>query len=347
MYPTEYYLDEVDPWRRVQQGLAALGLVLGGGTVAYRLLGLTWIDAFYQVVITVTTVGYGEVTPPSGEITTSYRLVTSIIVLGGVAVGIYTLGVFFEALIEGRLTTHMRRIRMQREIDKMSDHIIICGFGQVGQAIATFIEGHGDPVVVIDRSEGIHAFTDLPTIRGDATDDDVLLAAGISRARGLVTALDTDADNLFVTISARTLRPSLYIVSRSNETSTTKKLEAAGADRVVNPHQIGGTRMASFMVQPNVADFVGESMHDDRLEVRLAETNVTDGSRLADRSIQESGVRAACGVIVLAIRRPDGSFVHQPSAATVPEVGDVLITLGTTEQQEALRSWVGSADRKR
>ena len=293
------------------------------------------------MVITVTTVGYGEVLPPSGEITGMYRLVTSIIVLGGVSVGVYTLGVFFEALIEGRLTTHMRRIRMQRIIDDMSDHIIICGFGQVGQAIAAFIQGHGDELVIIDQGEFIHEATDLPTVRGDASDDRTLEVAGIARARGLVTALDTDAGNLFVTISARTLRPTLYIVSRANETSAIKKLEAAGADRVVSPHQIGGTRMASFMVQPNVADFVGESMHDDRLEVRLSELTVQTGSRLADRSIEDSGVRAACGVIVLAIRRPDGSFVHQPSAQTVPEVGDVLITLGTSEQQDALQLWVG------
>lgn len=340
MDPTEHYLDEVDPWRRVQQGLAVLGGVLVGGTLAYRLLGLTWIDAFYQVVITVTTVGYGEVTPPDGEITQMYRLITSVIVLGGVSVGVYTLGVFFEALIEGRLTSHLRRIRMQRDIDEMSDHIIICGFGQVGQAIATFIRNHGDDVVIIDQSEHIHDATDLPTVRGDASDDVALEVAGISRARGLVTALDTDAANLFVTISARTIRPSLYIVSRANEASAIKKLEAAGANRVVSPHQIGGTRMASFMVQPNVADFVGESMHDDELEVRLSEVTVQDGSRLVDRSIEESGVRAACGVIILAIRRPDGSFVHQPSARTVPEIGDVLITLGTSEQQHALQAWV-------
>lgn len=333
-------MNEVDPWRRVQQGLAVLTAVLVAGTLSYRLLGLTWIDAFYQVVITVTTVGYGEIAPSSGEIGGAYRLVTSIIVLGGVAVGIYTLGVFFEALIEGRLTTHLGRIRMQREIDQMSDHIIICGFGQVGQAIATFIRGHGEQVVIIDRGESIHEATDLPTVRGDATDDAVLGVAGIDRARGLVTALDADADNLFVTISARTLRPSLYIVSRANEASSIKKLEAAGADRVVNPHSIGGTRMASFMVQPNVADFVGESMHDDRLEVRLSEVRVTEGSRLADRSLEESGVRAACGVIILAIRRPNGTFIHQPSASTVPVVGDVLITLGTPQQQSTLEGWV-------
>ena len=337
----EPYLDEFDPWARVQQGLAALGGVLVLGTIAYRLLGLTWLDAFYQVVITVTTVGYGEVTPPSGEITGWYRLVTSIVVLGGVTVGIYTLGVFFEALIEGRLTTHVGRIRMQREIDQMAEHVIICGFGQVGQAIAGSIRTHGEPVVVIDTDEQIHERCDLPTVRGDATQDEILTVAGITRARGLVTALDTDAGNLFVTVSARTLNPSLHIVSRANEAASVNKLLAAGADRVVNPHQIGGSRMASYMVQPNVADFVGESMSDDRLEVQLSEIDVVEGSRLADRTIEESGVRDACGVTVLAIRRPDGSFQHQPSGATVPEVGDVLITLGTSEQQYALQAWVG------
>jgi voltage-gated potassium channel len=340
MDPNGYYLDEVDPWRRVQQGLGALGAVLVLGTVAYRLLGLTWLDAFYQVVITVTTVGYSEIAPPSGEITETYRLVTSILVLGGVAVGLYTLGVFFEALIEGRLTTHLGRIRMQRDIDRLSDHIIICGYGQVGQAIAASVRTHGESVVIIDAQGGIHEASELPTVRGDATDDDVLLAAGITRARGLVTALDSDAGNVFVTISARTLKPSLHIVSRANEASTVKKLMAAGADRVVNPHQIGGARMASFMVQPNVADFVGESMSDERLEVHLEEVKVTEHGRLNHRSLEESAIRKACGVIVLAIRRPDGSFIHQPSGDTVPEAGDVLITLGTAGQQYALHTWI-------
>ena len=340
MPSSSYVVEESDPWRRVQQGLATLGMVLVVGTFAYRFLGLSWLDAFYQVVITVTTVGYGEIPPASGEITGTYRLVTSLLVLGGVAVGFYTLGVFFEALIEGRLTTHMGRMRMQRDIDQLTDHIIICGYGQVGQAIASSVSTHGESVVIIDARPDIHETCELPTIRGDATDDDVLRAAGITRARGLVTALDTDAGNVFVTITARTVRPSLYIVSRANEASTVKKLEAAGADRVVNPHEIGGSRMASFVVQPNVADFVGESMSDDRYEVRLTETQVARGSRLADRSIEESGIRHACGVIVLAIRRPDGTFLHQPAAATVPQVGDVLITLGTPQQQTRLHAWI-------
>ncbi len=343
MQTFEPYFDDVDPWVRVKLGLGALGGVLALGTVAYRLLGLAWFDAFYQVVITVTTVGYSEVLPPSGEITGTYRLVTSIVVLGGVAVGIYTLGVFFEALIEGRLTTHLGRLRMQRMIDDMTGHIIICGYGQVGQAIAASIVAHGQQVVVIDANEGIHQLVDLPTVRGDATHDEILEVAGIARAQGLVTALDTDAGNLFVTLSARSLQPSLHIVSRANEASAVKKLLSAGADRVVNPHQIGGTRMASFMVQPNVADFVGESMHDERLEVRLSEVAVTAESRLADQTLEASGIRSACGVIVLAIRRPDGSFVHQPSATTVPASGDVLITLGTPDQQEALHTWIGDA----
>ncbi len=343
MVSPEFFEDDSEPWARVRRGLGALAVVLAGGTVAYRLLGLGWFEAFYQTIITVTTVGYTEIPPASGEIDTTYRLVTSVLVLGGVAVGLYTLGVFFEALVEGRLQTHVGRVRMQREVDQLSDHIIICGYGQVGQAITSAIRVHGESVVIIDRREDLHESIDVPTVRGDATDDDALRAAGITRARGLVTALDTDAGNLFVTISARTIKPSLYIVSRANEATSVKKLLAAGADRVVNPQEIGGVRMASFMVQPNVADFVGESMSDARYEVRLTETPITRGSPLAECSLGECGVADDCGVIILAIRRPDGSFVHQPGAATVPQVGDVLIILGTSEQQYALQTWV--ADR--
>ncbi|MGI9596717.1 MAG: potassium channel family protein [Acidimicrobiales bacterium] len=343
MVASSYFTDD-QPRQRVRLGIASLGGVLALGTVAYWLLGLTLLDAFYQTVITVTTVGYGEIPPESGEITSTYRLVTSVLVLGGVAVGVYTLGVFFEALIEGRLKTQLGRVRMQREIDQMSDHIIICGYGQVGEAIAAAVMEHGDPIVIIDQREDLHQSINAPTVRGNATDDDALQAAGIGRARGLVTALDTDAGNLFVTISARTINPALYIVSRANEASSVAKLLAAGADRVVNPHEIGGVRMASFMLQPNVADFVGESMSDARYEVRLGETEVGEGSPLAGHSIQESGIRNDCGVIVLAIRRPDGSFVHQPAASAVPVEGDVLITIGTYKQQHALEAWI---DQKR
>ncbi len=339
-----YFEDDGEPWRRVRIGLAALVGVLVVGTIAYRLLGLVWLDAFYQTVITVTTVGYSEIPPESGEIGTVYRLVSSVLILGGVSVAIYTLGVFFEALIEGRLYTHFGSVRMKRELDKLSDHIIICGYGQVGEAITRAIRANGEPVVIIDERADLHYAVDLVTVRGDATEDETLHAAGIDRAKGLVTALDTDAGNVFVTISARTIKPSLYIVSRANEAATVKKLRAAGANRVVNPHEIGGARMASFMVQPNVADFVGESMSDARYEVRLNEAPVRRGGLQANRSLEESGVIQDCGVIILAIRRPDGSFQHQPPPDTVPSPGDVLITLGTPTQQEAFRTWMALQD---
>lgn len=335
-----FFEDDWDPWQRVRAGLLALFAAISAGTVAYRLLGLSWFDAFYQTIITVTTVGYAEVPPPSGEITGTYRVVTSVLVLGGVAVAIYTLGVFFEALIEGRLTTHLGRLRMQRDIDKLSNHIIVCGYGQVGEAITASIVSHGEPVVIIDIREDLHESIDVPTVRGDATDNDALHAAGITRARGLVTALDTDAGNVFVTVSARTIKPSLYIVSRATEGATATKLLAAGADRVVNPHEIGGVRMASFMVQPNVADFVGETMADDRFEVSLTETEVTPTSLLANKTIESSGVTLDCGVSILAIRRPDGTFLHQPPSSTMLEVGHVIISLGTAQQQTALRQWL-------
>ncbi|MEM7276295.1 MAG: potassium channel protein [Actinomycetota bacterium] len=339
--PVRYLDDEDDPWRRVQVGLLALGAVLAAGTVAYRLVGLPWMDAFYQTVITVTTVGYGEIPPADGEIGGAYRLVTSVVVLGGVAVGAYTLGVFFEALIDGRLSAHLGKVRMQRELDHLNGHVIVCGYGQVGQAIVERLTRHGRSVVVIDQRADLEAEPTLLLVRGDATDDDVLEAAGIDRATGLVTALDTDAGNLFVTVSARTANPDLHIVSRANDPGSVTKLQAAGADRVVNPHEIGGTRMASFIVQPNVADFLGESMVDGNLQVRLTETEVKPGDRLADRSIDESGVARDCGIVVVAIRHPDGSFVSRPSAMTILQAGDVLISLGTPEQHATLNDWTG------
>lgn len=345
--------EEDEPWRRAQIGLVVLTVVLVAGTVAYRMLGLTWVDALYQTLITITTVGYGEIPPESGLITPTYRAVTSLLLLGGVSIGLYTLGVFFESVLEGRIAAQFGRVRMKRELDELSNHIIVCGYGQVGQAIAAEILNQGSSLVVIDRSEDIHQRIDVPTVCGDATSDEILEAAGITRAGGLVTALDTDAANLFVTVSAHTMAPTIHIVARANEASSVNKLLAAGANRVVNPHEIGGIRMASFMLQPNVADFVGESMSDSRFEVRLEETPIASDSALDGLTLGDSFLAADCGVTILAIRHSDGSFAHMPEDDEILVAGDVLIALGTSEHHQALKVWMaaqsadGDADRSR
>ncbi len=331
--------ESADLWRNVKYGLAALVTVQLLGTVAYILLGLEPFDAFYQTLITISTVGFVEI---GDDVGTSYRLVTSLLIMGGVGVALYTLAATFEAVVEGRLSEQIGRNRMQKVLDKMNNHVIVCGWGQVGRAIGRALVSQGESVVVIDSRTDLLDVTDVPALVGDATDDRVLRQAGIERARGLVIALDSDSQCTYVTLTGRSLNPELFIVARANGPTAKPKLRQAGANKVVNPHQIGGARMAAFITQPNVAAFLGEAMHDRQYEVELREVAVRQGSGLDGVTIAESRLVEDTGVTVLAIRRPDGTFHHRPDPSVELRAGDVPIVLGTVDQLQALTNLVGA-----
>jgi len=221
---------------------------------------------------------------------------------------------------------------MDKRIAGMKDHVIVCGWGRVGKAIAHNVAGTGHEVVIVDANPDRTADVPHPTIVGDATDDDILRAAGIERARALVAAIDTDAENLYVTLSGRALRPDLFIVSRARLQDSEEKLLRAGANRVVNPQAIGGARMAAFVLQPHVAEFLDVVMHDGSLEFRLEEVHVPQGSPLAGRSLREAHIRDLTGALVLALRDGNGSFTTNPSPETRIAAGQVLIAVGTAAQ---------------
>ena len=225
---------------------------------------------------------------------------------------------------------------MERRIERMDKHVIVCGWGRVGREVARFLANSGREVVVIDRNPD--RLGDMPhaSVCGDVTDDETLHRAGIGRAATLVTALDTDADNLYVTVASKSMRPDLQVIARARSGSSEPKLMRAGADRVVNPQQLGGDRMASFVVHPHVVDFVDVVMHDGTLQFRLGELGVTGDSSLANNSLRSAQLRDRTGALVLAIRRPDGSFVTNPSPEDMIEAGDVLISVGTADQLDAL-----------
>ena len=216
-------------------------LVIAGGTFGYYRLGLTAGEALYQTVITITTVGYREI----GTVTGEYMAFTVLLILFGVGTALYTLGVLIESLFEGRLDDEIRRRRMQKQIDRLSGHVVLCGFGQVGRAIHREMAAAGRTVVVVDRREFDEEAL-AHSVVGEATDDDVLVSAGLERASDLVLALDSDVDNLYVALTARSMCPGLFIVARSNNSSAEPKLRQAGVDRVVNTHEIGGSRMAAL-----------------------------------------------------------------------------------------------------
>ncbi len=331
---------ERDPWRQVRLAVGALGGVLIAGTIAYRVVGLGLFDAFYQTLITISTVGFSEV---GDQPSSAYRAVTAVVIIVGVGLALYTLGLFFEALMEGRIGEHVGRTRLQNALDQLQGHTVLCGWGRVGQSIYATLRSEGAEVVVVDRRPEVAAEINGLVVVGEATDDAVLRRAGVERARGLIVALDSDADNMYVTLSGRSMNPGIVIVTRSTTAAAGPKLKQAGADTVVNPHEIGGNRMAAFMTQPNVADFLGEAMHDERFEVQLREFEVLPGTILDGSTLMDSGLKRATGVTVLAIKRPDGSFLHHPVAETTLDAGDVPIVLGTSDQHRALRRWLDTA----
>ena len=324
-----------DPWGRFWAGLSGLAAVIAAGTVGYHRLGLTVGEALYQTVITITTVGYGEI----GTVTDSYRVFTVLLILCGVGTALYTLGVLIESLFEGRLDVEIRRRRMQKQIDRLNDHVVLCGFGQVGSAIHRELAAAGRTLVVVDRRD--LDGEELPhAVVGEATDDRVLVSAGLERASTLVLALDSDVDNLYIALTARSMCPGLFIVARSNDSSAEPKLRQAGVDRVVNTHEIGGARMAALVLEPDVVDFLGVMMHADQLSVRLAETPVTADGPFAGRALAACEISESTGATILAVRRA-GSFVTDPPDDFVLAADDVLIALGTREQLADLNSEAG------
>ena len=324
----------LDPHRRLYVGIVGLVLVVIAGTVGFIGFGLSVLDALFQTVITVSTVGFGESRPfGTGE-----KIFTIFLILVGVAMAAYTFGVAIDTFVEGYLGGTYRRRRMEREINAMRAHMILCGWGRVGQAIARHMRTSEGEIVVVDASPDRVATVDAPYVLGDATDEAVLRAAGIDRARVLVTALNTDADNLYVTLTARSMAPRLFIVSRAASEAAVAKLVYAGADRVVNPQDLGGARMAAFAVQPHVAEFLDVVMHDGSLEFRLEEVEVPVGSPLAGETLRSARVHDRTGTLVLAMRHPDREFRTNPPPTAEIVGGEVLIVIGDAEQVGALRA---------
>jgi len=260
-----------DPFQRVWIGIGALAFVLVAGTVGYLIIGFDFLDAAYQTVSTVTTVGANS----PHHLDTDGKAFTIVLILVGVGTALYAFSAVFELLLEGHVRDLMRRRRMERSIDRMDKHVIVCGWGRVGREVAQFLSNSGLDIVIIDRNPDRLDDISHASVCGDVTDDETLLRAGIDRATTLVAALDSDADNLYVTVASKSMRPDLQIIARARSESSEPKLERAGADRVVNPQQLGGYRMASFVTQPDVVDFVDVVMHDGTLKFRLGELTVS------------------------------------------------------------------------
>jgi voltage-gated potassium channel len=301
--------------------------VMAIGTVGYLLFGLSFTDAVYQTVTTVTTVGFRELK----DFTVAEQWFTIFLIVVGVSTVLYTFTLAVQVVVDGQLRDFVGRRFMDREISKLDGHTIVCGWGRVGRAVAEDLVEAGHDVVVVDLDAERLANVPFPTVVGDATLDSTLRSAGLERARALIAALEGDAENLFVTLSARAIRPDLFIVARARQDESVPKLANAGADRVVNPQELGAARMASFVARPHVAEFVDVVMHERSLEFRMQEFAVPERSTLAGVTLRDADLRKRAGVLILALRRVDGSFTTNPDPDLVIEPHQVLIAVGTDD----------------
>ena len=315
-------------------------LVVGVGVVGYMLIeGWSLTESLFMTVITLTTVGFGEIRPlsPVG------RWFTIVLILLGVSTIAYSLGVAGEYLLTADVGRRLRRRRMRKTIEKMQDHVIVIGYGRVGQSAAEALQDSSQKMVLIEKvEESAQAAIakGLVVIQGDATDDEVLQEAGIVYARTLLVCTGDTRDNLFIVLSARGLNTDLRIIARSDVESKAK-MRRAGADRIVSPYQTGGKYMANIALRPHVADFLDVVTLDNGLELWLEELTIEPGSELVGQTVGQADIRQRTGVTLAAVLRHQSQQMLTPEAATYLESGDKLIVLGSRTQLAAMEALTG------
>jgi voltage-gated potassium channel len=326
---------EMARMRQVAIALGAFALLLVAGTVGFALiLGESLFDAFYRTVITVYTAGL--VSAPQGL---GGKLFTILLVVWGVAIFLYVFALITELAVSGAVEGAWQKRRMQKRVQRLQDHYIICGYGRVGRRVGLEFRRAGVPYVVVDFSSDALAAArergDL-LVEGTGTRDDNLIAAGIERAKGLVASSDSDVDNLYIVLSARALRPDLLIVARAASEDAAAKLLRAGADRVVQPYATAGQEMAKLVLKPEVAAFLEIVSSHGGPDLRFEEIEVSEDCPHCGKSIRELRVRATTGALVVGLRHPDGGFEVTPDPDLPLQPGDVLIAMGTESELRAL-----------
>lgn len=311
--------------------LFILGVVVVG-VLGYRLLeGYSWLEAFYMVAITLSTVGYREVRPlsPTGQIFTMFLLA------GGIGAFFYTAVAMVEKVVQGEFQQFFGKRRMQKKIDALNEHYLVCGYGRIGEVICRELASKPVPFVILEQLEdrvreaeanGYLAF------HGDATDEKVLLTAGVQRALGLFASLANDAGNVFVTLTAKELNPALVVVARAENEQSERILLRSGANKVISPYVMGGHRMAQAALRPAVVDIIDLATHHQSLELQLEEVSIPPSSPCLGKSLKEAGLYKQTGLIVVAIRRISGKMVFNPSSEDCFEPGDRLIALAEAPQ---------------
>lgn len=306
-------------------------LVLLGMFGFHFVEGWTLFDALYMSVITLTTIGFSEVHP----LTTSGRIFTMVLSLTGIFAMFFAGTELLRTWASGELRTMMGRQRLEKTMRKLEEHIIVCGYGRMGRLVCNELSRAGVPFIIIDRGEGTLADFTLPhgvPLHDDATTDECLKRAGIDRARALVTVVPSDADNLFIVLSARLLSERLQIIARAEEETTISKLVRAGASRVISPYVIGGSRVTQAILRPAVLDFIEVATRSEHMDLQLEEVVISPGSALVTKTVAASRLRDTLNVIIVAIKRTGAAMTFNPPDDVEFQAGDTLVMLGAREQ---------------
>ena len=318
----------MDPVRRLRFSIAALVSIIAFGTLGYAMIE-DWqaFDALYMTIITLATVGFREV----HELSPEGKIFTIVLIISGTGIIAYTLSSLIQFTLEGQLRKILGRKKLESRIGKLRDHYIICGYGRIGHLICREFQSRPTPFVIVEQNPNHIERLEREGymyVEGDATDDETLQAAGIEHAKGLITAVTSDTDNVYITLTARGLNPKLFILARAGEEGAEKKLMRAGASKVISPYTIGASRMAQAILRPSVVDFIELATASEHLALQIEEIRIAADSVLAGKNLINSGIRQSMGIIIVGIKESDGKMTFNPPPEKNIEPNSVLIILG-------------------